>query len=215
MNTKARVGAVALLWLAAAAPPLATDAPESPAPAASAPAAPAHRSHPIMPHAIMRRTPGAVGPVVLSARPGSAEDLTARALTARDVAASDSKSEPPLVLVGSARLAGPHAPAALFVQLQSADLCGSAGCSTSVYVNAPGGAAPGGEESGWRRVLDSVSGPIRVAAQHHLGMADLLVSGDDRWVWDGHAYADTVPAPAIDLRHSVAQHRREVARQKG
>ncbi len=143
------------------------------------------------------------GTVVLSARPGSAEDQTARALTARDVAASNSKREPPLVLVGSARLAGPRAPAALFVQLQSADLCGSAGCSTSVYVNAPGG---------WRRVLDSVSGPIRVAAQSHGGMADLLVDGDDRWVWDGQSYADTVAAPALDLRRSVAQHRKEVAR---
>jgi len=150
-----------------------------------------------------RKAPVPSGTVVLSARPGSAEDQTARSLTARDVAASDRKSEPPLVLVGSARLAGPRAPAALFVQLQSADLCGSAGCSTSVYVNAPGG---------WRRVLDSVSGPIRVAAQSHAGMADLLVDGDDRWVWDGQSYADTVPAPALDLRRSVAQHRRDMAR---
>ena len=156
-----------------------------------------------------RKAPVASGTGLLSARPGSAEDQTARALAARDVAASDRKSEPPLVLVGRARLAGPRAPAALFVQLQSADLCGSAGCSTSVYVNAPGG-APGG----WRRVLDSVSGPIRVDVRSHGGMADLLVDGDDRWVWDGQAYVDTVPAPALDLRQSVAQHRREVARQR-
>ncbi len=151
----------------------------------------------------VRKPPVPSGTVVLSARPGSAEDQTARALTARDVSASDRKSEPPLVLVGSARLAGRRAPAALFVQLQSADLCGSAGCSTSVYVNAPGG---------WRRVLDSVSGPIRVAPEQHAGMADLIVDGDDRWVWDGQAYADTVAAPALDLRRSVAQHRREVAK---
>ncbi len=175
MRASGMIGIVALLGLAAAAP------------------APRHA----------RRAPVPSGTVVLSARPGSAEDQTARSLTAPDVTASDRKSEPPLVLVGSARLAGRRAAAALFVQLQSADLCGSAGCSTSVYVNAPGG---------WRRVLDSVSGPIRVAPEQHGGMADLLVDGDDRWVWDGQAYADTVPAPALDLRKSVAQHRREVAR---
>ena len=177
MQVSKLIGTAALLGLVAAAP------------------APRH----------VRKAPVPSGTVVLSARPGSAEDQTARALTARDVAASDRKSEPPLVLVGSARLAGPRAPAALFVQLQSADLCGSAGCSTSVYVNAPGG---------WRRVLDSVSGPIRVDARSHAGMADLLVDGDDRWVWDGKAYVDTVPAPALDLRQSVAQHRKDVARQR-
>ncbi len=175
MRASGMIGLVALLGLAAAAP------------------APRH----------VRRAPLPSGTVVLSARPGSAEDQTARALTARDVAASARRREPPLVLVGSARLAGRHAPAALFVQLQSADLCGSAGCSTSVYVNAPGG---------WRRVLDSVSGPIRVAPEQHQGMADLLVDGDDRWVWNGTAYADTVSAPALDLRKSVEQHRKEVAR---
>ena len=175
MHATRLIGVAALLWLVAAAP--------------------APRPH----------RPAGTGPVVLSARPGSAADQTARSLTARDVTASDSKSEPPLVLVGSARLAGAHAPAALFVQLQSADLCGSAGCSTSVYVNAP---------DGWRRVLDSVSGPIRVAPERHDGMADLLVNGDDRWIWDGHVYADTVAAPALDLRRSVAQHRREAARHK-
>ena len=71
--------------------------------------------------------------------------------------------------------------------------------------------APGG----WRRVLDSVSGPVRVSAQRHGGMADLVVGENDRWVWDGNAYADTVPAPPLDLRRSVAQHRREVAKQRG
>ncbi len=175
MRASRLIGTAALLGLMAAAP------------------APRH----------VRKPPVPAGTVVLSARPGSAEDQTARALTAPDVTASARKSEPPLVLVGSARLAGRHAPAALFVQLQSADLCGSAGCSTSVYVNAPGG---------WRRVLDSVSGPIRVAPEQHQGMADLLVDGDDRWVWDGKTYVDTLPAPALDLRKSVAQHRREIAK---
>ena len=49
-----------------------------------------------------------------------------------------------------AEMAGKEA--ALFVQLQSASLCGSAGCSTSVYLHR------GGD---WLKVLDSVSGPIR------------------------------------------------------
>ena len=86
------------------------------------------------------------------------------------------------------------APAALFVQVQSASFCGSAGCSTSVYVQH--GAA-------WTKVMDSISGPIKMSPRVHRGMHDLLVHGHDRWVWNGHVYADTLPTPDIDLRHSV------------
>ena len=130
----------------------------------------------------------AAGPVVLRPRPGTALDRTARRL-----AASDLQGEAALVLVGTAELGGPHSPPALFVQLQSAGLCGSAGCSTSAYVR---------DGRVWRKVLDSVSGPIRVDPARHGGMHDLIVHEKDRWVWNGRAYADTVPTPPVDLRHS-------------
>jgi hypothetical protein len=95
------------------------------------------------------------------------------------------------MLVGSARLSGTGKQAALFVQVQSASLCGSAGCSTSVFVK---------RDQAWQRVLDSVSGPIKVSPSLHHGMHDLLVHGSDRWIWSGKTYTDTLPAPAVDLK---------------
>ncbi len=122
--------------------------------------------------------------VRLTAQPGSALESTARTLMAHDIHAARHAGEAPLVLVGSARLGA--GPAALFVQVQSASLCGSAGCSTSVYVKRGGG---------WAKVLDSVSGPIHVLPGTHRGMHDLLVHKKDRWVWNGTNYIDTLPVP--------------------
>ncbi len=124
--------------------------------------------------------------VRLSVQPGSALEATARALMAHDIRAARRAGETPLVLVGSARLATAAGPAALFAQVQSASLCGSAGCATSIYVR---------HGRTWVRVLDSVSGPIRVLATAHGGMRDLLVHAHDRWIWNGHSYADTLPVP--------------------
>ena len=150
------------------------------------------------------------GPVVLQAAPGTAEDASARQLAAHDIADSVSHGETPLVLVGSAPLATRRgAPVALFVQLQSAALCGSAGCDTSVYLPARGGA-------GWIRVLDSVSGPITVSRSVHGHMHDLVVGDHDRWTWAGHGYRDTVQAPALaGLKRSVEHHEAVVERHGG
>lgn len=126
--------------------------------------------------------------VVLSAQPGGALDAAATRLAAHDLAAARKAGETPVLLVGSARIAGPGAAAALFVQVQSASLCGSAGCETSVFVR---------RGDGWSRVLDSVSGPIHVLPSVHRGVHDLLVHRKDRWVWNGRAYADTLPVPPI------------------
>lgn len=146
--------------------------------------------------------------VQLSSRPGTALETTARTLAAHDIADSVAHHDQPLVLVGSAALATrPHASPALFVQLQSASLCGSAGCQTSVYLPSDGG---------WDKVLDSVSGPVAVLASSHRHMHDLLVGEHDRWVWDGRQYADTLPAPALTgLRRSVERHQAIVARDGG
>jgi hypothetical protein len=132
--------------------------------------------------------------IVLTTQPGSALEATARQLVAADLSQSSSAGDPPIMLVGSAHLSTHPGPAALFVQVQSASFCGSAGCSTSVYVK---------RGAGWKKVMDSISGPIRLAPRSHHGMHDLLVHGGDRWVWNGSVYTDTLPTPAVDLRHSI------------
>jgi hypothetical protein len=128
--------------------------------------------------------------VALTTQPGSTLERDASRLMADDINAARQAKEEPVMLVGSAHLAVGGGPAALFVQVQSASLCGSAGCSTSVFVKR-------GRQ--WKRVLDSVSGPIKEAPGTHHGMHDLLVHGTDRWVWNGEAYVDTLPAPGVAL----------------
>lgn len=143
-------------------------------------------------------------PVILSRQPGSAQDRAARTLNTEDMQGAAKRGEEPLVLVGSARLAAGHSDPALFVQLQSASLCGSAGCSTSVYLR---------HNRAWRKILDSVSGPIRVMKEQHAGLHDLMVGRNDRWLWDGHVYQDSLKAPPLDnLRRSVQQHRAAMRR---
>jgi hypothetical protein len=133
--------------------------------------------------------------VTLTTQPGSALEATATKLVQGDLKQSSSEGDPPVMLVGSARLSThAAAPAALFVQVQSASFCGSAGCSTAVYVK---------QGADWKKVLDSISGPIKVSRLSHGGMHDLLVHGKDRWVWTGTAYADTLPTPNVDLKHST------------
>jgi hypothetical protein len=134
------------------------------------------------------------GVVTLTTQPGSALEATALKLVGADLKQSSSAGDPPVMLVGSARLSTGHAPAALFVQVQSASFCGSAGCSTSVYLK---------HGATWTKVMDSISGPIKVSRASHRGMHDLLLHGKDRWVWTGSAYADTLPTPDVDLRHST------------
>ena len=132
--------------------------------------------------------------IALTTQPGSALEATAKQLVGGDLRQSRSTGDPPVMLVGSARLSTHGGPAALFVQVQSASFCGSAGCSTSVYV---------GHGTQWTKVMDSISGPIKLSRSSHRGMHDLLVHGHDRWVWTGHAYTDTLPIPDVDLRHST------------
>ena len=129
-------------------------------------------------------------PVPLHARPGSPLDATARQLVARDLAESKRAGDRPLVLVGSATLGRKGQSPALFVQLQSARECGSAGCSTSVWLQ---------RGRAWERVLDGVAGKLSVSEHRTRGMADLL-TGNARYVWTGREYEDARPAPKIDLR---------------
>jgi hypothetical protein len=150
------------------------------------------------------------GPVILTQQPGTTLDKAARELNRDDLASAAKRNEQPVVLVGSAPLAaGTGASgreAALFVQIQSASLCGSAGCSTSVFLHKP---------DDWVKVLDSVSGPVKVSTHQHGGMHDLIVGDHDRWIWAGSTYQDTLPAAPIgNLRRSVEKHQ-EAVRETG
>lgn len=49
-----------------------------------------------------------------------------------------------------------------------------------------------------------MSGPVRVDTVQHRGVRDLVVHERDRWVWNGAAFVDSRPAPAVDLRTSLA-----------
>ena len=129
-----------------------------------------------------------VGPVRLAPQPGTPLDATARQVAAADLSDGDAGA---LLLLGSQHLGTAGTGPALFVQVQSQRSCGSAGCSTSVYLPT---------RAGWTKVLDAVSGDVVVEAAQHAGMHDLLVGKNDRWVWKGSAYADTLPAPQVDLR---------------
>ena len=139
---------------------------------------------------LLAAAPAPAVPVVLAPQPGTALDRAARGLIAQDLAESARAEERPLVLIGTARLGAAADRPALFVQLQSPRECGSAGCSTSVF------AWTGGR---YQKVLDAVAGRMAVAVTRHAGMADLQAGGET-YAWNGKAYADTVPAPAIDLR---------------
>jgi hypothetical protein len=133
----------------------------------------------------------ALEPVTVTPQPNTEIDSTARSIVADELARALAGGDAPLVLVGQARLGRPKDQPALFIQLQSARECGSAGCSTSVYLR---------RGNAWAVVLDSVGGVIKVDSVRHGGMRYLLVDGDGRWVWNGSTYRDTRPAAKIDLK---------------
>ncbi len=128
-----------------------------------------------------------LGPVTLSARPGRELEATARKVAVTDLADGGPGA---LMLVGSQWLGSAATGPALLVQVQSPRACGSAGCSMSAYLPS---------RTGWTKVLDAVSGTVMVQPEQHLGMHDLVVGKADRWIWNGHVYADTQPAPQVDL----------------
>ncbi|PYD61336.1 hypothetical protein CFR73_04255 [Novacetimonas maltaceti] len=123
--------------------------------------------------------------VILAQHPGTELDRQAHLLQARDLRDAHARGEHPVVLTASGPLSDHPGDMALFVQLQSPGLCGSAGCSTSVFLR---------RGTQWTQVLDSLSGPVRIMPQSHGGMHDLLVDDGDRWIWNGTAYADTQAA---------------------
>ena len=126
-------------------------------------------------------------PVPLQSNPGSPTDALARKLAADDLEAARSRGDKPLVLTGRVLLGGPQP--ALFVQLQSEQECGSAGCTTSVYAF---------EHGQWQRVLDSATGKLAITVKKTHGRNDILAD-DDHYVWTGKTYVSLDPAPPLNL----------------
>lgn len=136
-------------------------------------------------------------PVKLQSQPNTPMDTAARLLVADDLAAAKTRGDRPLVLIGTADIGGERP--ALFIQLQSKQECGSAGCTTAVYA---------WDRGGWKQVLDGTTGRLSVSPKRTRGRADLLTE-KERFVWTGTTYRSTTPAPALDLRpHPHPQPRR-------
>jgi hypothetical protein len=151
----------------------------------------AHQTLPTVTNGGAKSVPGAS--IVLRAQPGTEPDRIARRLMARELARSGRSGELPGVLVATARLGKSQESDVLFVQIQSPRECGSAGCDTASFRYTNGK---------WVKILDTVSGTIRVASTRHNGMRDLILQDTDRRIWDGEKYANTVPTPPIDLAPS-------------
>jgi hypothetical protein len=127
-----------------------------------------------------------LGPVVLAQHPLSKLYFTARSVAKQDLADGDSDA---ILMLASQSLGTAGTGPALFVQVQSQRSCGSAGCSVSIYLPT---------KAGWTKILDAV-GTLAVLPTVHGGMHDMLVGKGDHWVWNGRSYADTIPAPQVDL----------------
>jgi hypothetical protein len=138
-------------------------------------------------------TPAAGTPIVLAARPGTQLDASARKLVAQDLTEARTGREKPLVLTGSAMLGTASDHPAVFVQLQSARECGSAGCSTTAFL---------WQKGVWKRILDGVDGKLTVLPTKTRGMAD-IASEKVKYIWTGTEYHDPKAAPPIDLRPRV------------
>jgi hypothetical protein len=144
-----------------------------------------------------------VGPVTLAPHPLSPLYFTARSVAKQDIEDGGTGA---LLLLASQPLGTAGTGSALFVQVQSQRSCGSAGCSVSIYLP---------NKTGWTKILDAV-GTLAVLPTVHGGMHDILVGKGDHWVWNGRAYADTIPAPQVDLTprnpaphpHAAPAHRR-------
>jgi hypothetical protein len=128
--------------------------------------------------------------VVLRSQPGSQADHIARQLMAHQLQRLSQTGERPSVLIATARFGNSRDSDVLFIQIQSQRECGSAGCDTVSFRHTNGK---------WVKILDTVSGTIRVASTRHRGMPDLIVQDTDRRVWDGQKYAVTVPVPPSNL----------------
>lgn len=122
--------------------------------------------------------------VLLKEDPGSSLDKIARSLNSDLLKDDDLHHDNSVILVGEKNLSPSTKNKALFVQIQSARLCGAAGCTTSIYLN---------KEHHWVTILDSINGTISLLPSKHHGFYDLLINNEDRWIWDGKEYNDTSP----------------------
>lgn len=140
-----------------------------------------------------------IGKIALTSQPGTALENTARLLNQSDMNFAIQRNEQPLLLIGRFNLSSTKKPKTiLFTQIQTASLCGSGGCSTTGYVK---------RNNQWVKVLDAVTGDIKVEKATHKGMHDLSVSASDVWRWNGKTYVETQKGPALKgLKQSIEKH---------
>ncbi|QHI95234.1 hypothetical protein GT348_02140 [Aristophania vespae] len=139
---------------------------------------------PLMAKTVHHRHKAHSKPVLLTAQPGTKLDKIARSLNKDILEDAAAHNDVPVILIGSAPLSQHKNDKGLFVQIQSARLCGSAGCTTSVYLH---------RGPQWVPVLDAVNGDIAVLSTRHKGMYDLIIDKNDKWIWNGQTYQDTLP----------------------
>lgn len=134
--------------------------------------------------------------IILSPQPNNNLLTVAHNLNKTDLNFAIQHGEKPLVLIGSANLSNTRKPqTVLFIQLQSASLCGSGGCTTTAYLK---------RNTQWIKILDSVTGNIEVKKTAHHGMHDLVVEGSDVWIWNNNTYHETQQGPQLNgLKNSI------------
>lgn len=140
-----------------------------------------------------------IGKISLTPQPGTALENTARLLNQSDMNFAIHRNEQPLLLIGLLNLSSTKKTKnILFTQIQTASLCGSGGCSTTGYIK---------RNNQWVKVLDAVTGDIKVEKVTHKGMHDLSVSASDVWRWNGKTYVETQKGPALKgLKQSIEKH---------
>lgn len=152
-----------------------------------------------------KATSQAADPVIMTHQPGSALEAEVKKLSGEYLAAAARHHETPLILIGSTPLSKDNKTIGLFVQVQAASLCGSAGCSTDVYMKHAGQ---------WVKILDSVSSPISLLHTTHDGMRDILIDGSDRWIWRNGTYHDTLAATDLPgFKTSIKKHQAEMRKE--
>lgn len=140
--------------------------------------------------------------IFFSPQPGSILEGIARQLNQTDINFAVKNNEKPLILIGISNLSSTKTvKKVLFVELQSASLCGSGGCTTTAYTKLHGE---------WVNVLDSVTGDITVQTTAHDGMYDLLIGTSDVWVWNKNTYVASQRGPRLKgFRRSIENHQEQ------
>lgn len=162
-----------------------------------------HASYAILRHApkTERHPTLRSGKVLLVPQPRNPLTAIAFHLNKTDIDFALQHGEKPLILIGTATLSTiQKTQKTLFVQLQSASLCGSSGCTTTAYLK---------KNNRWVKILDSVSGDITILKNTHKRMHDLQINNAEIWIWNGKTYTEPQPGPNMNgLRKSIENYQK-------